>query len=413
MSYTVQILENDITGFLHGTSLDQITNLNGLINRAARQLLLDVDPQETKRIVQLSPVFSNVYDYPLVTIAPDLKGQKIVDIGPQVNRMSYDNYTQQYSQDFDIQKLITNVDAFTVQFNTGLKTIRINNVYCPNPPVSINNADALTDNGSWAVSGTASNLTVDNVNYIFGTGGALQFNMTTGAGGIVNSTQSAVNLSSTSNTNTNFVNQSSMFLYGYFPTASQITSVVLQWGSSASNYYQVTATQSQAGTSFVNGWNLIQFPWNNSTTVVGTPDPTKITYIQVTVNATANQTGIHINNIFCALPTILNMTYYSKYLFQNAITGAWQETVTDPSNIINLDTESYNLLLNQCGYLLAQQTQGLDALFYDASFFENVYTQGVTRYQAMYKSEVKLPQTTYYQMPIANPVQYWNQWYNR
>lgn len=402
-----------MTGFLHGTTLDQITNLNGLINRAARQLLLDVDPQETKRIVQLSPVFSNVYDYPLVSIAPDLKGQKIVDIRPQVNRQSYDNYTQNYTQEFDIQKLSTNLDAFTVNFNTGLKTIRVNDVYCPNPPVLINNADGINDNGTWTTFGTASSLSVDEVNFILGTGGALQFNMTTGAGGIVNSTQGAVNLSSTNNLAASFVNQSSMFLYGYFPTASQITSVQLKWGSDASDYYTVTATQSQAGTSFVNGWNLIQFPWTNSTTVVGSPNPASITYVQVTVNATANQTGVHINNIFCAMPTILNMVYYSKYMFQNSTTGAWQETTTSTSDIINLDTESYNLLLNQCGFLLAQQTQGLDALFYDASFFQNEYMSGIQRYSAMYKSEVKLPQVNYYKMPNPNPVQYWNQWYNR
>lgn len=411
--FTVQQLELDLTAMLHGTTLDQVTNVNGLIYRAARQLLLDCDPQETKRIVQLSPVFSNVYDYPLVTIAPDLKGQKVVDIRPQVNRQNYDNYTQQYSQEFDIQKLLTNTDAFNIDFNTGLKTIRINDVYCPNPPVSVNNADGITDNGTWSTFGTASNLSVDGVNYILGTGGALQFNMTTGAGGIVNSTQSAVNLSSTNNLAASFVNQSSMFLYGYFPIGTQITSVQLKWGSDASDYYTVTATQSQAGTAFINGWNLLQFLWNNATTVVGSPNPAAITYIQVTVNATANQTGIHINNIFCAMPTILNMVYYSKYLFQNAITGAWQETVTDTSNIINLDTESYNLLVNQCGYLLAQQTQGLDALFYDASFFQNAYNEGLQRYQGMYKSEVKLPQVNYYRMPNPNPTQYWNQWYNR
>jgi hypothetical protein len=68
---------------LHGTTLSQVENISGVFNRAARQLLLDIDPQETKRIEQLaSPIFYQVYDY-----APpaDLKGQKIIDIFPQVN----------------------------------------------------------------------------------------------------------------------------------------------------------------------------------------------------------------------------------------------------------------------------------------------------------------------------------------
>ncbi len=52
-TYNVQDLKNDLTGILHGTTTNQIQNLDGVINRAARQLLLDVDPQETKRIVEL------------------------------------------------------------------------------------------------------------------------------------------------------------------------------------------------------------------------------------------------------------------------------------------------------------------------------------------------------------------------
>lgn len=48
MSYNILDLKNDLEGVLHGTTNNQIQNLDGVINRAARQLLLDLDPQETK-----------------------------------------------------------------------------------------------------------------------------------------------------------------------------------------------------------------------------------------------------------------------------------------------------------------------------------------------------------------------------
>ena len=85
MAYSVQTAKNDLAGVLHGTQLSQIQNLDGVFNRAARQLLLDLDPQETKRVVEFTnPIFNTVFDYP---IAADVKGNKIIDIRPQVRRL--------------------------------------------------------------------------------------------------------------------------------------------------------------------------------------------------------------------------------------------------------------------------------------------------------------------------------------
>jgi len=95
----------------------------------------------------------------------------------------------------------------------------------------------------------------------------------------------------------------------------------------------------------------------------------------------------------------LSYEYYSKYLFRNASTGTFQETVLDDSDLINLDTDSYNLLTYQVLYQATQQQQGLDAVFYDGTFAKQQYDMGVLRYKAMYKSEVQKPQSVYYQMP--------------
>ncbi len=49
--------------------------------------------------------------------------------------------------------------------------------------------------------------------------------------------------------------------------------------------------------------------------------------------------------------------------------------------------------------MAVQQQQGADALFFDASYFENAYQEGVARYKAMYKSELQKPQSVYYKQP--------------
>lgn len=390
MSYSVLDLKNDLSGVLHGTTNNQIQNLDGLINRAARKLILDVDPQETKRTLQfVNPIFNSVYDYP---IAADVKGNKVIDIFPQVQRLPQDVWTQAYNQAFDVakQNILATKNMFTMNFNTGLKTIRINAPWL-NPPVILNQIESLTSNGTWAASGTASNLAVNNSNFAQGAG-SLQFDATTGAAYIENSTMAAVDLSDD-------VHQGSFFSWVYVPVGSNLTSVNLRIGSSASNYYTLTVTQNQQSVSFVNGWNQCEFDWASMTTV-GSPDASALTYSRVTLNLAANATACKVNGLDWILGTILSYEYYSKYLFRDALTGAFQETVDDDSNLINLDTDSYNLLFNLVAAYAVQQQQGADAMAYDGNFFGIEYKTALARYMALYKSEVQKPQSSYY--PVAN-----------
>lgn len=392
MSYTVASLKSDVIGTLHNTVSNQITNFNGLIYRAARQVLLDCDPQETKRILPLSTsVFNSVYDYASPT---DLKGNRVIDIFPQVNRQLWDQYFQQYNQTFDIWKTWSCKENFTVLFNTAIKTLRLN---APQAPATtlLNAVDAVSDNGTWATGGQASGIVTDNVTFA-ANNGSVSFNLSAGSAGstgyLENSTMTSVNLSS-------LLNQGTIFLYVYLPTATDFNNIILRWGSSSSNYYQVTATQTQSQTTFQNGWNLIAFPWLGAT-VVGSPNASAITYLRVTYTYDGNaQTAVRLNEIFASLGMILNIEYYSKYMFRTSA-GVFQETVTDDSNLINLDTESYNLLLYQCCLLAVQQQQGLDASFYDGPYFTDLYAKCLARYNQLYRSEVTVPVQSYYTMTI-------------
>lgn len=390
MAYNILALKNDLSGAIHGTTNNQITNLDGVINRAARKLLLDLDPQETKRTLQFgSPLYDSVFDY---AIAPDVKGNKIIDIIPQVNRIPRDVWMQSYNQAFDVlkQNLFAQANMFTMNFDTGLKSIRINAPFL-NAPVVINQCSDTQQNGTWTVGGTASSLEVNNQNYVQG-GGSLQFNLTAGTGYLENSTMSAVDLSEVED-------QASLFVNTFFRDGSATTAVSLRFGSSASNYWEKTVTLNQQGFSFQDGWNQEQFVWSEAT-ATGSPDASSISYIRVSIGTSASQAGCLLNGINSILGTFMSYEYYSKYLFRDATTGEFQETVTDDSNLINLDTESYNLLFNLVAYFATQQQQGKDALQYDGKFFLQEYTDGLKRYKAMYLSEVQKPQTTYYAQPM-------------
>ena len=385
MSYNIINLKARLAGILHGTTLNQITNFEGLVYSAASQFLLDLDPQETKRIAELvNPIYNSVYDY---AVPDDLKGNKIIDIRPQVNRTNVDFFPQRYGRDFDIFKWLT--QGFTIQHNSGIKTVRISD---PNLPVGItlNMVNSITGEGTWTVGGDASNLEEDQIYYAAGNSSLkFQLNAAGSSGYLENSTMSKVDL-------TSHYNQGKIFLYVYLPDASNFTSIALRFGSDSANYYQKTVTADFNGNSFVDGWNLLAFDWDSATKVLS-PDYTKIGYLRIdfAYNGTL-MTGVRLDNIVSRLGSILEVVYYSKFIFKDVTTGAWQETITDDSNIINLDTESYNIFEALVAIYCAQQQQGVSALQFDFTFWKNLYNEGLKNYQGMYKSEVQKPQSTYY-----------------
>lgn len=374
-------LENKI----HGRDLNKVQDVNNLIYEAAGNLLLRIDPAETKRVVNLSNgLYDAVFNYAAPT---DLKGDKIISIRPQVNINRGDNFHQTYGQEFSLNK---DSGSFDVELNSATKTINISKNLVSG--ATINECDSLTANGTWTIGGDGTNLTVDSNNYVTG-GASLKFNIA-GAGTstyLENSTFTAVDL-------TNFLNVGSIFNYVYLP-GSTITAVSIRLGTDSSNYYTFPSiTANHDATAFVSAfWNLLRTDWSSSVTTTGSPTITSIRYARITFTHTAAAvTGVRVDNLVARLPTFYEIVYYSKYLFRNT-SGTWIEkpTASDDTDIINLDVDSFNLLLYETAYLVAQEIQGEDATF-DVTFFKNKRDEVWDSYMRSYRSEVQKRRSTYY-----------------
>ena len=387
MPYAISELKNDLTAILHGTNLSKVTNVTELINRSARDVLLDVDPQETIRKEQITnAIYDRVYDYPLPS---DVKGNKIIDLRPQVNRGVNDNFSQTYSENFDLEKL--NND-FTIEFDQGNKFLRVSKSLTT--PVTLHAFESIDGNGTWAVGSDASNLTLDRQTRVAG-GASLNFDLDGGpanSGYIENSTMGELDLSIHEDVG-------SLFLYVYFPDASIITSVNLRWGDSATSYWNRTVTTAHPSNGFQNGWNLLRFDWNGATETGLLPaDSSVIDYSRITINYDGTaETDIRTDSLTVHLGEIYDVAYYSKFLFRDS-SGTWIEDHTADDDNVNLDTESYNLLLYKIAELAAQQIQAEDATF-DISYFAQKYALMLNRYKAQYKSQVEKPLQRYYSMP--------------
>jgi hypothetical protein len=395
--YTISQASQELQGLLHGTTLNQISDIYGVYRRAGSQLLLDLDPQETKVVANTPIIYQGVWDY---TLPNDVKGTKVIDVYPQVNRLWWDIYVQRFGQQFDRNKSFSLEEMYTIEFNSGVKTLRVNAPFTASS-VFVNGVNATL---GWTGNTNVSNFVQNFTNFADSTAGAaLQFNIASGANPqtatITNSTIGPINL-------TGYNGQSAFFLWVYMPIASHFSQVSINIGSSSANYYTLTTTQTQQGTAFQNGWNLVSFVWTPQTTQTGTPNITTINYLQLslTYDGTA-QNAVALCALYDRLGLVFNISYFSKYIFSDGTTNAFKEVPTSDSDYINLDTDTYNLFLFRLAMEAVQQQHGSEKNT-DLEYFTDQYTKALNRYTKEYPSDAQKPQDTYYKMPQRS----WRRW---
>lgn len=386
MSFTISDFETRLVSKMHSIESTQIADIFGLITEAAGNVLLEMDPRETKRITQIdNALYDNVYSYVLPT---DLKGDAIVDIRPQKPRSIADNLNPVYARDFNRFR-----EGFNVQDNAGVRTINISGVGLSSPTL-LHDCESLTSNGIWSTGGSANSLSIDTLNKIQGNG-SIKFNI--GAVGttahIENFLMTAVDLSLVKNAG-------SMFVWVYIPSITAISAVTFQWGSSIVDYYTVTVTASHDNTAFVVGWNLLRFPWIDLTPV-GTPDDTAIDFARLYMTHDGNGvSSCRIDNIVAVIGSIYEIEYYSKCLFRNS-SGTWLDKPTALTDLVNLDIDSFNVLLYEAAYLLAQELQKKESAF-DVDYWERKKKEVWDRYKRLNKSQRLKPKSTYYKQANTN-----------
>jgi len=98
MSTTISDFKTRLAQKIHGQSINKVQDINGLISEAAGNLLLQIDPMETKRVTQVT---NGLYDQVYSILAPtDVKKDRIIDIRPQINQNPANNFHQIYGADF-------------------------------------------------------------------------------------------------------------------------------------------------------------------------------------------------------------------------------------------------------------------------------------------------------------------------
>lgn len=332
MSVAISALKNKLSRKFKGANIDNVQGISNfsLFEEAAQNMLPKLDPNETIRRERVN-VFADVNDY---TPPNYLKGKKVIDLYPVVNRTPNQNFDQSYMEEFDREK--RDYD-FSVEYENGNKVLRISRHL--GGSLNVDTVNAIT---GW--SGTVTNIAVDTI-LQFESGGSLRFDLGA-SGGYIEKSITSIDLS-------DHENKSSLFRYFYFPDKSIITSVTLRIGSDSSNYFEITGTRHFG--SLVNGTNLYRFDWNGATET-GTVDTSAIDYERVTIVSTAADTDIRMGQLTSKLPKEYEVKYYSDRIFKNA-SGDWLEAPTANADTVELEGDAINIFFYECCHLIAEDMQ--------------------------------------------------------
>lgn len=397
--FTSQNIKADVARKIHGAVSESFF---GSLNEGARQFLNTVDAYETKRRTTIESALYDQVDKYYLPI--DLKDQKIIDIRKQIltDRTYRDSFDNVSNRTFDKYNSGANgVGAwrtFTIEANDNVKFIRIKD-NLQNTTLILNTADSLTNNGSWNVYGSVSNLRVDNLNYLTGVG-SLRFDIgTTTSGALEDADITPVDL-------TNYLVSGALFTWLYLPNPTSMTNVTLKWGSSAVDYNSFTVTAPHNNTVWMTGWNLLKFPLDGYQ-VFGNPNNAAINRLRLEFQTTGGpMPSVRIDNIVARQGIVYGMEYYSEYLFSDPITGLWKPQSFDLSDNINLSTTSYNLLMLLVSVIEAQEVRNSQT---DVNQLKADFREQLGNYLASNKSEFIKPTETWYKQVDPTRSQFYSQ----
>lgn len=370
--YRVSDLKNDLSGKLHGTNLDKLFNVYGLIKNAVREVINDIDLEETRRKSELPFVY---LDEPLLALPQDLKKKKFVKI--DINGEN------------DFKLVLTNTknnteDNVDIKYYNGFKAMEVSGVDVPEglQLIDFDNIDDITGVN-------VTNIKRDPYDYIQGLGSVSFDQIDAGVFSIKTSDLSLDLLGHTDN--------SSFYMFIKIPPRGRLSSYTIVAGSDDDNFFTINTTRTVYGTEFTEGWNLVKLDWRDAV-YTGTPDPSNISFIQCNFgdNSGLQLNGWKVDAITSNLQNQSSIEYYSKYMFINE-DGILSSDITSDNTSLVID-EGYDLILYKLCQLASQQVH--DYAYKpgssEAGYWAQKYAIEKAKYTQDLPSSAKRPTTNYY-----------------
>jgi len=340
--YTVGNLKDGVAGILSSTNLDNVTNVNGALERTARKLLTKLSIPEATA-VQAITLYDGVFDYAAPT---NIFGTTLLDFRPQGNSRSPINYPYKIPiTTFDrTKKMLGSGVGLTFEYDKGTPILRVSSA----APTKRAVLDTMAEDTGWTAAGSASALTEDDTVF-YDSPKSLRFTLTGSSTGTL--TKTLTNALSIAK----YENNAVALLAFRASAVADLTSATLLIGSDSSNYDSVAVTEGFLGAWKAGEWVLVAFDMSGATST-GTPDWTAIDYVQLQFAHTATIQNVYVGGLWLSLPTPYELIYETAAIFLND--GALSKTITDDDD---------EIVLNDAAYVIYENLAALEIVMQDGA----------------------------------------------
>lgn len=348
--YSIGNLKDSVSAILSGIDLDEVNDLYGSIERAARSLVQKADIVEASGR-QVFNLYDGVYDY----AAPaSIFGGCVYDLRPQaMDRTDWDYAYKQYIAEFDRTKcMLPNGVQLTFESNKGVGIMRAASARTTARAL----LDPMTDTTGWTASGSASGLTQDNIDY-YNAPSSLRFLLTGASTGILTKTIAAGDLTAYNGVGVIFL---AIKIPSTASAATLLTSINVLIGSSASAYTTISATTGFLAAWTLGEWLLVALDMSTGVNTL-TPNYTNITYLQVQLVTSGTITNMRVGGIWASLASPYTLLFGSSAIFLPTVganIGTPQLTITATSDNLILNPAAYTLLQWESAKEVAISTGG-------------------------------------------------------
>lgn len=384
---TVQQLKESVAGLLTGTNLNNITNLDTALSRAARYVAQKIDaPESTGR--EVITLYSGVYYYRAPEI---LFGTAVNIIRPSGNAPANTLYSQKVPIDvFTRGKYqFPNGYLLDLEYDKGEGIIGITS----NVPLPLQNLTPMGDSTDFTAGGSAGTIFTDTVNY-YDAPASIRFNLTGASTGTVTTTlDNPIDL-------TSYQGVGVCFMAIETPSGADLSTIELRIGSDATNYYQSIQSEGFLGVWQSDTWTLIAFNLASATTVLS-PNIAAIDYVQVRMTTTNTLLNFRLGGLWVSMPSLNEIIYQTAAIFKNSA-GVLSQEIGSDNDLIILNDAAFSILelesaktiaLQQGGGQYTDQIKGFDNILLDNNSQQGLYS----RYTANNPSAQLRTIDTYYE----------------
>lgn len=350
--YTVYNLVVDVTRKIHGGGID---DFQSCLDEGRRNMLEMIQPGEMSRKAFMEQALYDQVDKYAVPEDMDYDNlQQIKMVSSYRNVDTLDSPLELVYRRYYDQKRHDSRNIISIFYENGVKYAGITHPRglkeCQH--LLVNDVNSLTANGTWNVGGNVVNLRLDELNHITGHASlSFDINDSDTFGFIENSSMKPIDMS-------DYLNVGAAFVWANIPIPENLVAVKLILGSNVTDHttdtYSSTVGHPHDNNEFTTMWNLLKYMLNNLA-VTGFPNPKSIGFMRVEFTTTGE--GIpncNIDNVVIRKGTVYEMVYDSEYCLIDAVTGAWKQRTTSNSDIVPLETDSYQILMLETA-LVAQK----------------------------------------------------------